>query len=130
MLLFFKYNLNLFFFTFVKLSKIVTQNLYFHSQKNITFYAGFTFSSRQHETRQERESEGYISLVFHTLDLFSSHLEALGDMSVNQSRVKGNENVLPRYGRFSHESVNVYIRAYFILFTSCQKSRRVPKTRI
>ncbi len=32
-------------------------------------------------------------LVFHTLGLFSSHLEALGYMPVNQSRVKGNKNV-------------------------------------
>ncbi len=55
------------------------------------------------ETRRERECEGYIRLVFHTLDLFSFHLEALGDMLVNQSRVKGNENVsnvLPRYWRY------------------------------
>ncbi len=62
------------------------------------------------ETRQERECEGYIRLVFHTLDLFSSCLEALGDMSVNQSRVKENENVsnvLPHYRWFSHASVNV-----------------------
>ncbi len=35
-----------------------------------------------------------LRLVFHTLDLFSSHLEALGDILVNQSQVKENENVL------------------------------------
>ncbi len=65
--------------------------------------AWFTFSLRQHETRREPECEGYICLVFHTLDLFSSCLEALGDMLVNQSQVKGNENVsnvLPRYRRY------------------------------
>ncbi len=36
----------------------------------------------------------YIRLIFHTLDLFSSRLEDLGDMLVNQSRVKDNKNVL------------------------------------
>ncbi len=82
-----------------------------------TYNAWFTFSWRQHETRQERECEGYIRLLFHTLDLFSSHLESLRDMSINQSRVKGNKNapnVLPLYRRFSQESVNVYIHAYFV----------------
>ncbi len=57
----------------------------------------------------KRECKGYIRLIFHTLDLFSPHLEALGDMLVNHSRVKGNKNVsngLPRYRWFSHESVN------------------------
>ncbi len=29
------------------------------------------------KTRRERECEGYIRLVFHTLDLFLSHLKAL-----------------------------------------------------
>ncbi len=53
----------------------------------------FTFLSRQHETRQEWECEGYIRIVLHTLDVFLSHLEVLGKMSVNQSRVKRNENV-------------------------------------
>ncbi len=33
-------------------------------------HASFTFSSRQHETRWEQEYEGYIHLVFHTLNLF------------------------------------------------------------
>ncbi len=94
------------------------------------FDAGFTFSLRQHETRQEQECEGYIHLVFLTLDMFSSCLEALGDMLVNQSRVKGNKNVLPHYWQFSHESVNVYICAYFVSFTSRQKSWRVPETRM
>ncbi len=54
-------------------------------------------------------------------------------MSVNQSRVKGNKNVwkvLLRYWRFSHESANVYIRAYFVSFTSHQKSRRVSKMKL
>ncbi len=53
--------------------------------------------------RRESECEGYICLVCHILDLFLSHLEALGNMSVNQSRVKGNENVSnvsPRYQRY------------------------------
>ncbi len=45
------------------------------------------------ETRRERECEGYIRPIFHTLDQFSSRLEALGNMSVNQSQVKGNESV-------------------------------------
>ncbi len=96
-------------------------------------YAWFTFSSRQHETGREQECEEYIRLIFHTLYLFSSRLEALGDMLVNQSRVKGNENVskvLLRYRRFSHESVNIYIRVYFVSFTSRQKSRRVPEMRM
>ncbi len=56
-------------------------------------YAWFTFLSRQQETRWERDCEGYLRLVFHTLKQFSSHLEALGDMLVNQSQVKRNENV-------------------------------------
>ncbi len=95
--------------------------------------AWFTFLLRQQVTRREQEREGYICFVFHTLDLFSSHLEALEDMSVNQSRVKRNENVsnvLPCYRWFSHESVNVYIRVYFVSFTSRQKSRRVPEMRM
>ncbi len=48
-------------------------------------YAWFTFSLRQHKTRQEQECEGYTRLIFHFLNLFSSGLEALGDMLVNQS---------------------------------------------
>ncbi len=60
--------------------------------KTVACNVRFTFSSKQHETRRERECEGYIRLVFHTLNRFSAHLEALGDMSVNQSRVKGNKN--------------------------------------
>ncbi len=97
------------------------------------FNAWFTFSSRQNETRWEQEREGYIPLVFHTLDLFSSRLEALGDMLVNQSLVKGNENVLnvlPCYRRFSYKSVNIYIRVYFVSFTSYQKYRRVLEMRM
>ncbi len=64
-------------------------------------YAWFTFSSRQHKTRRERECEQYIYLVCHILDLFLSHLGAPGRMSVNQYRVKGNENVLT-LSRSSH----------------------------
>ncbi len=89
--------------------------------------------SHRDSTRQEQECEGYIHLVFHTIVLFLPRLEALGDMSVNQSRVKGNENVsnvLPCYRRFSHRSVNVYIRTYFISFTSRQKSQRILETRM
>ncbi len=59
----------------------------------VTCYTWFTFSSRQHETRREWECEGYILLIFHTLDLFSSRLKTLGDMLVNLSQVKGNMNV-------------------------------------
>ncbi len=40
--------------------------------------AWFTFSLRQHETRQEWWCEGYIRFIFHALDLFSSRLVALG----------------------------------------------------
>ncbi len=90
-------------------------------------------SRRDSMMRRERECEGYIRLVCHILNLFLSHLKALGNMSVNQSRVKGNKNVsnvLPCYRRFSHKSMNVYIRAYFVSFTSRQKSRRVPETRM
>ncbi len=47
--------------------------------------AWFTFSLGQHETRREREYEVFIRLVFHTLDLFSSCIDDLGDMLVNQS---------------------------------------------
>ncbi len=42
-------------------------------------YAQFIFSLRQHEARQERECEGYIRLVFHTLDLF---LLVMGEVSI------------------------------------------------
>ncbi len=56
--------------------------------------AWFTFSLRQHKTRQKRECKGCIRLVYHVLNMFLSHLKALGKMSVNQSLVKGNENVL------------------------------------
>ncbi len=48
---------------------------------------------RWDSTRRERECEGYIRLVYHVLNMFLAHLEALGKMLVNQSRVKGNENV-------------------------------------
>ncbi len=51
-------------------------------------------------TRCEREDEGYVHLVCQILDLFLSHLEALGNMLVNQSRVKGKENVSPCYRRY------------------------------
>ncbi len=43
--------------------------------------------------RREREGEGYICHVCHVLDQFLSCLDALKNMLVNQSRVKGNENV-------------------------------------
>ncbi len=62
--------------------------------------AWFTFSLRQHETRQEWECEGYIRLVCHIFDLFLPCLEALGNILVNQSQIKGNENVSPRYRRY------------------------------
>ncbi len=65
--------------------------------------AWFTFSLRQHEMRWEQECEGYIHPVCHFFDQFLSRLEALGNMSVNQSRVKGNKNVSnvsPRYRRY------------------------------
>ncbi len=97
---------------------------------SLTSYVWFTFSPRQYETRRKREYEGYIRLIFYILDLFSACLEALVDMRVKKSRVKGNENisnVLPCYRRFSHKSVNVYICAYFVSFTSCQKSRWYPR---
>ncbi len=77
-----------FFFAYVMRSEKSYTNV-----KKIDFNASFTFSLRQHETRWKREYEGYIRLIFHTLDLLSCRLEALKDMSVNQSRVKGNENV-------------------------------------
>ncbi len=50
-----------------------------------------TLSSRQYEMRRERECEGYIHLISHTLNLFSSHLIALIKISVNRTRVKGHE---------------------------------------
>ncbi len=103
---------------------------------DIRFNARFTFSLRQHETRREWEFEWYIRLVFHTLDLFSSCPEALGDMSVNQSRVKGNEdisNVLPCYRQFSHESsvarctdLSVHVQ----IFWTVKKIRILAKIRI
>ncbi len=79
--------------------------------------------SRQDSTRQDKnESVKGTSVSSSTLDLFSSRLEVLGDILVNQSQVKGNENVssnvLPGYRRFLYESVNVYIHLYFVLFTS------------
>ncbi len=73
-------------------------------------------------TRDENVNQAsHLPIFLTTIDLFLSRLEAFGDMSVNQSRAKGNENisnVLPRYRGFSHENVNVYIRAYFVSFTS------------
>ncbi len=39
--------------------------------------ARFTFLPRQHETRREWECEGYIRLIFYTLNLFSFRLKAL-----------------------------------------------------
>ncbi len=78
----------------LQVTKYLSDNYFFNIKSvEIVFYAWFTFSSRQHETIQERECEGYICLVFHTLDLFSSHLEALRDMSVNYSPVKGNKSM-------------------------------------
>ncbi len=70
--------------------------------------------------QDENKSVNGTFVSSHTLNLFSSRLEALRDMLVNQSRVEGNENVsnaLPCYQRFSHKSVNVYICVYFISFT-------------
>ncbi len=64
----------------------------------MAFYAWFTFLSRQRKTRTRVLR--YICLVCHVLDLFSFCLEALGNMMVNQSRVKGNENVSPRYRKY------------------------------
>ncbi len=61
--------------------------------------AWFIFSSRQHEVRQWWGCKTYICLVCRILNLFLAHLVALENMSVNQSRVKGNENVSPRYWR-------------------------------
>ncbi len=75
-------------------------------KENFQINAWFTFLSRQHKTKWEWECEGCICLIFHTFDLLLSRLEALGDMSVNQSRVKGNEyvsNILPHYRWYSHE---------------------------
>ncbi len=57
-----------------------------------TFMPGL--HSRRDSMRQyKNESDGCIRLIFHTLDLFSSRLKALGDMLVNHSPVKGNKNV-------------------------------------
>ncbi len=50
-------------------------------------------SMRWDEMRWERECEGYICLVCHILNLFLSRLEPFGNISVNQSWIKGNENV-------------------------------------
>ncbi len=66
--------------------------------------AWFTFLLRQHKMRQEQGFEGYIHLFCHILNLFLSHLEALGKMLVNQSQVKGNENV-STLSRSSHTRV-------------------------
>ncbi len=67
-------------------------------------------SHRDSMEQDENESVKGTLVSSSTLsNLFSPCLEALGDMWVNQPRVKGNENVsniLPRR-RFSHESVNV-----------------------
>ncbi len=85
--------------------------------------------SRRDSTRQDENESVKGTFVSSSILSTCSHLEALGDMSVNQSQVKGNENVsnvLPRYRRFSHENVNAYIRVYFVSCTSRQKSRRGP----
>ncbi len=63
-------------------------------------YTWFTFSLRQHEMRRERECEVYFCLVCHILNLLLSHLEALRNMLVNQSRVKWNKNVSSCYRRY------------------------------
>ncbi len=42
-------------------------------------------------TRREQECEWYICLVYDVLNLFLSHLEALGNMSVNRKQIKGHE---------------------------------------
>ncbi len=44
---------------------------------NMYYNAWFTFSWRQHKTWWDRECDGYIYLVFHTLDLFSARLKAI-----------------------------------------------------
>ncbi len=98
-----------------------------------TYYAWFTFSSRQHETRRERECKRYIRLVFHTLNLFSSRLEALGDMSVNQSRVKRKWECLECLALLSMILAQKceYLHSCVLhLVHILPKSRRVPETRM
>ncbi len=56
-----------------------------------TYNIWFTFSSRHHEMRWERECEECIHCVYHILDPFLSRLKALGNMSVNCIRVKRHE---------------------------------------
>ncbi len=87
----------------------------------------------QDNTRWERECEGYIRLVCHNLGLFLSCFEALENMLVNQSRVKGNENVSnvsPHYQRylitFSFSSsalyrLSLYWENFFVTFESCTR---------
>ncbi len=87
--------------------------------------------SRRDSTRQDKNEsvKGTLSHLPHSrpaLILSRSCRRHVGKSSL----VKGSENVLPRYRRFSHVSVNVYIRAYFISFTFCQKSRKLSKERI
>ncbi len=55
----------------------------------------------------------YVCLVCNVHDLFLSHLEVLGNMSVNQSRVKGNENVSPCYRRYC-DCILVHMENYGI----------------
>ncbi len=81
--------------------------------------AWFTFSSRQHEVRQERECEDYIRLVCLILNLFLSRLEALGNMSVNRIRVNGHKclasllklrSTLPRSSRIMRVWMPTFVR--------------------
>ncbi len=73
--------------------KILVSVRYNEPPKFCTKTPLFTLSSRLHEARQERECDGYICLVCHILDLFLSRLEALWNMSVNCTRVKGHESL-------------------------------------
>ncbi len=76
------------------LTKVETNScaLWSHS---VACNAWFTFSLRQHKMRRKWECEEYIRFVYHILNL--PHLKVLRNMSVNQSRVKRNENVSSHY---------------------------------
>ncbi len=112
-------------------SVLMHQNIYFKNGAPVIFILMSDLHSPQYSPRQD-EIE-CVKGTFISSSTLSTCLEALGDKSVNQSQVKGNKNVwniLPCYRRFSHGSVNFYIRAYFVSFTSHQKSQQVPKTRM
>ncbi len=81
--------------------------------------AWFTFSLRQHKTRWEQECEGYICLVFHTLDLFLSHPETIG-RGLFSLKIYA-DSILSIYYRYLIQGIIHLESLYIIIFCLLKK---------